>query len=95
MNTLHVYDSYGRLKKTTETIETGKSLTLEYDYDNKGQLNQVTYPNSRTLQYEYAYGDLKKMTWMSNTGVWEKVTDNAKGQPTSVRHGNGIETTFH
>ncbi len=95
MKTEYIYDLYGRNTKVSETIETNKSFIFEYQYNNKNQIERITYPGSKVVKYEYSYGDLKKIIWdHSNTVVWEKLSDNAKGQLVSTRAGNGIQTNY-
>lgn len=93
MKTEHVYDAYGRQTKVTETIEANKAFAFEYRYNSLNQLEQKIYPGSKAVKYEYGYGDLRRVIWgPSSTVVWEKLSDNAKGQLLSSRLGNGMTT---
>jgi hypothetical protein len=95
MATEYGYDAVGRNTKITEKIDAGKSIILEYKYNAKNQVEQFIYPGGKALKYEYAYGDLKKMTWApTGTVVWEKLSDNAKGQVLSAKAGNGLQTNY-
>jgi RHS repeat-associated protein len=95
MATEYGYDALGRNTKITEKIDAGKSLVSEYKYNAKNQVEQFIYPGGKALKYEYAYGDLKKMTWApAGVVVWEKLSENAKGQVLSAKAGNGLQTNY-
>lgn len=89
-----IYGDYGRLKSKTETVDS-KSFQFSYVYNNKGQLETMTYPNSKSVKYEYVNGDAYKIIWQpSGTTVWQKSDENAKGQLLSVNLGNSMQGTY-
>lgn len=89
-----IYGDYGRLKSKTETVDS-KSFQFSYVYNNKGQLETMTYPNSKSVKYEYLNGDAYKIIWQpSGTTVWQKSDENAKGQLLSVNLGNSMQGTY-
>ncbi|MDR1201400.1 MAG: FG-GAP-like repeat-containing protein, partial [Tannerellaceae bacterium] len=95
ISTEYGYDDLGRVTNVTEKIDAGKSFLSEYKYNNKNQLEQFIYPGGRAVKYEYAYGDLKKITWVpTGTVVWEKLSENAKRQVLSAKAGNGMQTDY-
>ena len=94
VKTAYTYGDYGRLRSKTETVD-NKSFQFSYSYNDKGQLEMMTYPNSKSIKYEYANGDLSKIIWQPNaTTVWQKSDENAKGQILSVKLGNGLQGSF-
>ena len=94
MKTTCTYGTYGRLDSKIETVD-NKSFLFSYSYNNKGQLETMTYPNSKSIKYEYTNGDLYKIIWQPTvTTVWQKSDANAKGQILSVNSGNSIQNNF-
>lgn len=94
VKTEYGYGTYGRLSSKTETVDS-KSFKFSYTYNDKGQLETMTYPNSKSIKYEYVNGDLYKMIWLSsNTTVWQKGNENAKGQLLSSTLGNSIQESY-
>lgn len=88
------YGTYGRLLSRTEMVD-NKSFPFSYVYNNKGQLETTTYPNSKSVKYEYTNGDLHKIIWQpTNTTVWQKSNENAKGQILSANLGNSIQESY-
>ncbi len=47
------------LASKTETVD-NRSFQFSYVYNSKGQLETTTYPDSKSIKYEYANGDLYK-----------------------------------
>ena len=45
------------LASKTETVD-NRSFQFSYVYNSKGQLETTTYPDSKSIKYEYANGDL-------------------------------------
>lgn len=88
------YGDFGRLLSKTEIVD-NRPLKYLYNYNNKGQLETTTYPNSKSVKYEYAYGNLYKIIWNpGNITVWKKDSENAKGQILSATLGNGIQEIY-
>lgn len=88
------YGTYGRLASKTETVD-NRSFQFSYVYNSKGQLETTTYPNSKSIKYEYANGDLYKIIWQPDqTTVWQKNDENAKGQVLTTTLGNGVQGTY-
>ncbi|WP_302026739.1 RHS repeat domain-containing protein [Parabacteroides johnsonii] len=88
------YGTYGRLASKTETVD-NRSFQFSYVYNGKGQLETTTYPNSKSIKYEYANGDLYKIIWQPDqTTVWQKNDENAKGQVLTTTLGNGVQGTY-
>ena len=89
------YGTYGRLASKTETVD-NRSFPFSYVYNSKGQLETTTYPNSKSIKYEYANGDLYKIIWQPDqTTVWQKNDENAKGQVLTTTLGNGVQGTYN
>ena len=88
------YDTYGRLASKKETVD-NRSFQFSYLYNSKGQLETTTYPNSKSIKYEYLNGDLYKIIWQPNqTTVWQKNDENAKGQILTTALGNGMQGSY-
>ena len=88
------YGTYGRLASKTETVD-NRSFQFSYVYNSKGQLETTTYPNSKSIKYEYVNGDLYKIIWQpSQTTVWQKNDENAKGQVLTTALGNGMQGIY-
>lgn len=61
------------LASKTETVD-NRSFQFSYVYNSKGQLETTTYPDSKSIKYEYANGDLYKIIWQPDeTTVWQKM----------------------
>lgn len=94
VKTEYIYGDYGLLGSKTETID-NKSFKFSYGYNKKGQLETMTYPNSKSIKYEYINGDLNKIVWQpTTTTVWQKSNENAKGQLLSVNFGNSVQSSY-
>lgn len=88
------YGTYGRLTSKIETVD-NRSFQFSYVYNSKGQLETTTYPNSKSIKYEYVNGDLYKIIWQpSQTTVWQKNDENAKGQVLTTALGNGMQGIY-
>ena len=82
------------LASKTETVD-NRSFQFSYVYNSKGQLETTTYPDSKSIKYEYANGDLYKIIWQPDeTTVWQKNDENAKGQVLTTTLGNGVQGTY-
>lgn len=94
VKTAYTYGDYGQLSSKTETVD-NKSFRFSYTYNNKGQLETINYPNSKSIKYEYVNGDLYKIIWQPTaTTVWQKSDENAKGQLLSVNLGNSMQGSY-
>lgn len=83
------YDLLGRHTKLTDP----NAGTIRYEYDGWGNLKKQT--DGRGEVEEYTNGDLHKIIWQpTNTTVWQKRNENAKGQILSVNLGNSIQGSY-
>ena len=60
----YVYNSFGYISKETRVID-GKIYITLYGFDDKGQLNTITYPNGRILTY--SFDTLGRVTGLTTT----------------------------
>ena len=51
------YNNLGLVSSKTQTIN-GKSFTIQYGYDNAGQLTSMTYPSGLVVNYTYTNGQI-------------------------------------
>ena len=92
--TEYLYDKRGNL--TTEFTTRGTiMLSTLYAYNNADQLNQITYPNGRTVNYFYdAVGRIDKVTSTDTQGTIQTVLSNLLYQPfgavNEMVYGNGL-----
>lgn len=94
IETSFTYGNYGKITSKTKTVD-NKSFTFAYNYNSQDQLASMTYPNSKTIAYNYVNGELTQITWQANNSiVWQKTDANAKGQNLTINLGNGIQESF-
>ncbi len=90
------YDSIGRLKSTTTTID-GMPLTQQNTYDVYGRIDTVTYPGEGLTTrnvYDNTLGILVEIQNASDTNkrYWKLDSTNARGQLKQFTLGNGVIT---
>ncbi len=87
----YTYNQYGQPQTESRSIE-GVILDFSYLYNNKGQLQQTSYPNSLDITNEYdAYGNLVKIL-AGTQAVWE-LTGNTGIMTTAALHGDAMTAT--
>ena len=92
------YDNLGRLETTVTTLK-GESYSTSNHYDALGRMNGLTYPGGFTIRQRYnSHGHLEAIEnahgSVGNTTVyWEATEDDAFGNITGYRQGNGVVTT--
>jgi len=82
------YDAVGNIIQIERQFTTGQTLVMAFEHDDMGQLMRVTYPNGRTVDYDYNEGDLVR----SIGGLVDSIAYGTDGQPERVRFANGATT---
>ena len=87
------YNAYGLLDETTHTVN-GESYKTTQHYDNFNRNRGITYPTGFTLEHEYSdYGfHYRSNDFMTSNNLWEAREDDARGNLTGERYGNGVLT---
>jgi len=88
--TAYTYDSDGNLATTTSPD--GLVTTSTYDLDNR--LTGVAYSDGVTPDVSYVYDPAGELTSMSDGTGTTSYTDNADGQPTTVKNGAGQSVSY-
>lgn len=96
-----VYDSYGRITKLTEIIDS-KTFSTYTTYDKFNRVDKITYPSSVSSSGNFAVnhvynsnGYLSEVKNSQSSQVyWKAKTMNARGQLEQFTLGNGLETTI-
>lgn len=93
----YAYDSVGRPVQTT--ISSDATYAIDYSYNAIGAMETLTYPASTSayrlkLQYEYQYGDLKRVKDFNSpyATFWQANATNARHQVIDDQLGNGLLT---
>jgi RHS repeat-associated protein len=91
----YTHDALGRVITDTRTGLDGKSNTITYRYNPKGQLAALVYPNGAEIRYHYRKGQLESLAYQDANGKHHKIVDeiayHAFGGPKGWRYGNGLE----
>jgi len=87
------YDSLGRPVRTATTIA-GKMYSMSTAYDAFSHVAQTTYPTGFAVRNVYnSRGDVLEVRDAANDTVfWNAESQNARGQATQFRLGNGLST---
>lgn len=91
----YIYNAYGLPTFITDTIG-GTPYNYKYTYDNLNNNTFIEYPNLFKVKRHYdANGQLESVNRDDNNDpIWELKTENALGQPTQIKQGNGITTNY-
>ena len=89
------YGDFGRLTKMTEKIVGDQSFVTQYEYDQYGNKTGITYPGGFKVKRNYdTIGYVTDIRQASNNQlIWQRLTENALGQPLTYKMGNGKTTT--
>jgi len=89
------YGEYGRLTKLTEKIVGDQSFVTQYEYDQYGNKTGITYPGG--FKVKRLYNDKGYVTEIrqasNNQLIWQRLAENALGQPLTYKMGNSKITT--
>ena len=96
----YYYNQYGELVKETTTTNRQaanssdiQSYTTEYGYNFDGQLNIITYPSGRTVDYTYSSIGLISQVTTTFNGATQTLASNISHLPfggmSSLTYGNG------
>jgi YD repeat-containing protein len=102
--TVTTYDAGGRLETRSDTVDGGPTLVATYDYDNRGNLEELTYPSGRVVRYAYDGMDrlarvcrgavtCDTSTPLASTFAFD-FEYHPSGALTQYRAGNGVLTTL-
>src|SRR5262249_15755370 len=92
----YTYDGFNRITSTKDTID-AKQYTTTSQFNNGGQLTQITYPSNRVLPIVHDNsGRLSSVGGTQNNpiGYLGAITYNAAEQMTGYTLGNGVAETF-
>jgi len=93
-STAYQYDAYGRTTQQTDVIGS-KTFTTQTTYNNKNKVDVITYPSGLEVKHEYAANGL--LTAVKNVATnhcyWQLTGQDARGNVTQERFGNGLVTT--
>ncbi len=97
------YDSLGRPNEIETRLQfeaTNKTYLTQTNYDTLGRVQDITYPASNdyptglVVRNHYdANGHMHKVTGPNNITYWQATKQNARGQITEFRMGNGATET--
>jgi RHS repeat-associated protein len=80
--TTYERDSLGRTTRKTQTLASGHTRSIGYQYNASGQLASTTYPGGQVLQNNYdSTGQITGLTWAGHPLI-NAITWNPLGQPT-------------
>ena len=89
-----VYDSYDRIIQSNDTVDGSKVFVRKIEYDQYGRVSKETYPGGYEITNKYdKYSYLTGITDKNNTGIWQAMESNARGQLTKTKSGSK-ETVF-
>ncbi|MEO8378264.1 MAG: SpvB/TcaC N-terminal domain-containing protein [Acidobacteriota bacterium] len=84
------YGADARLIAKRRTTPEGKHFVFRFEYDFRGLLSVIEYPNGRRVAYEYgAEGEIARVD-----GFIERIGYDQRGRPTVVVYPNGMESRF-
>ncbi len=87
VSSMYVHNERNRLTQVTTVID-GTSYVLHYAYDPAGNVTQVTYPDSTTVQYSYS---LSQLETIQNYASFTYFPD---GNLEKILSSNGVTTDF-
>lgn len=99
----YVYDKYGRVITEKKQIEGEPILEYSYQYNTKGEVESVIYPeNFKVDNYYDSYGNLEKVSigtqtiWelMNNSGTLRVSKQGSTLTSSSLRNNNGVLTNL-
>ena len=92
---VYKYDLRGRLITLIEKVANEQRFTTNYAYDEYGNKTEITYPGG--FKVKRIYNDKGFVTEIrqasNNQLIWERLTENAMGQPKTYKMGNNKITT--
>ena len=71
----YTYDQYGRVSQETRTLTGENDITIRYNFNNKGLIQTIQYPNSVTGIYGYDSNSLMCMYLINGNTLWRTVTE--------------------
>lgn len=87
------YNKMGQIVKKSKVID-NITYTTEYNYDPRGNLNAITYPDGRIVSYTYTANRIDSVTTTKN-GISKSIVSNIAYSSTSMSismtYGNGIK----
>jgi RHS repeat-associated protein len=91
----YTFDGSMRPASIIRTIGS-RTYTVAYGYNQRSQINQVTYPSARTINISYDASGRRNSLTESNNGptYLSNVTYNSAGQVTGDALGNGVTEQF-
>ena len=85
------YDVAGRVESESLAIA-GKTYTVQSEYDQRGQLSKLTYPDASVVDRTYtARGQLEQVLYQGL--VYDTRTYDDGGRPQTITYRNGVVTT--
>jgi RHS repeat-associated protein len=82
------YASDGRLSAKRRTTPEGRQLVLRFEYNFRGLLSTITYPDGTRVSYEYGpEGEITKID-----GFVDAITYDERGRPVLIVYANWIQT---
>ncbi len=90
------YDGSGRLEDESLTIGSGmieKTYTVNREYDNRGQLWKLTYPDTTVVERTYTDRGLLHTVKYGATTIDTRTYDSG-GRLSTSTYGNGVVTTY-
>ena len=88
------YDHVNRLIARTDVIA-GQSFTVRYDYDRRGNLSEVQYPQGREVVYDYDSGARVTRVADRDGHIFaQDIGYHPSGAVSSLTSGNGLVETF-
>ncbi|MCK5831914.1 MAG: RHS domain-containing protein [Methylococcales bacterium] len=96
--TKYHYDKRGNL--TSETTSRGTAtVSIQYAYNIGDQLDQITYPSGRTVDYFYdTVGRIEKVTTTDALGITQTLASDLRYQPfgnvNKLVYGNGLSSQY-
>ncbi|MCZ4088710.1 RHS repeat domain-containing protein [Sinorhizobium psoraleae] len=84
------YSADGRLVKKERTTPEGKRLTFRFEYNYRGLVSAIEYPNGTRIAYDYgAEGEVVRIH-----GIADRFGYDERGRPTAISYENGVESRF-
>jgi RHS repeat-associated protein len=98
------YGKLGEVIRVSRTLNritpssSAKTMTMQYQSDYLGRMENITYPDGEVISYGYDHGgQVTSVTGKRGgtvTNYIEKIAYDEFGQRTLIRYGTGIETTY-
>ncbi|QTN26503.1 VCBS repeat-containing protein [Rhodoferax sp. AJA081-3] len=88
--TVFHYTADGRLAKKERTTPEGKRLAFSFEYNFRGLVSAIEYPDRTRIAYEYgAEGEVVRID-----GIIDRFGYDERGRPTLIVYANGVESRF-